>query len=107
MRSRRNAIIGAAAWWFASRWVRHQAARTVAVVPGVGDARGKGRGRVRAIGGALTLVGVLAVGFVLWRKLLGKPKGVETPPPSPPEPLRPAPAPVETAAETPPAPTAA
>lgn len=105
MRRRRNAILGGVAWWFASRWVRKRAARTVAAVPGVGDTGGKRRGPVRAIGGALTLVGVLAAGFLLWRKLLGKPKGVETPPS--PSPLRPAPAPVETPAETPPAPTAA
>ncbi len=68
MRQRRNAIIGALVWWFGTRWLRKRAARAVSALPGV---EGGGRGRSRAVLGALAGLGVLVGGLVAWRKLRG------------------------------------
>ena len=97
---------GRSRWWFVRRWVRkRQAARTVAVVrrrrrrQRHGPRPGQRRSWARSPSSACSRSDSCSGG-----SSCGKPKGVETPPPSPPEPLRPAPAPVETAAETPPEP---
>ena len=71
MRDRRNALLGALVWWFARRWLRKRAATAVGRLPGVATGGG---GRLRAVFGAMALVGALAGAFVLWRKLAGAPE---------------------------------
>jgi hypothetical protein len=68
MADRRSALFWAVAWWFARRWLRRRAAVTVAGITAGAAAR---RGRMRAVVGAILLVGVLAGAFVVWRKLAG------------------------------------
>ena len=71
MRDRKSALLGAVAWWFARRWLKRRAALAVAVVAAGASAR---RGRIKAVLGALALVGVLAGAFVVWRRLAGAPE---------------------------------
>ena len=71
MRDRKSALLGAVAWWFARRWLKRRAALAVAGVAAGASAR---RGRIKAVLGALALVGVLAGAFVVWRRLAGAPE---------------------------------
>jgi hypothetical protein len=58
----------AVAWWFGRRWLKRRAAIAVAGVASGAAAR---RGKLRAVVGALALVGALVTGFVVWRRLAG------------------------------------
>jgi len=69
VKHRRNAILWAIGWWIVRRQIRRRAAVAFADV-GASAAAATGRGRIRAVFGALALVGVLAAGFVVARKLL-------------------------------------
>ena len=71
MRDRKSALLGAVAWWFARRWLKRRAALAVAGVAAGASAR---RGRIKAVLGALALVGALAGAFVVWRRLAGAPE---------------------------------
>lgn len=68
MKHRRNAILWAIGWWIVRRQLRRRAAVAVAGVGATATARS---GRLRAVLGALLLVGLLAGGLVAARKLLG------------------------------------
>jgi len=67
VKHRRNAILWAIGWWIVRRQVRRRAAVAVA---GVGATATAQRGRIRAVLGAILLVGLLAAGLVAARKLL-------------------------------------
>ncbi|HEX3291618.1 MAG TPA: hypothetical protein VHR46_09520 [Gaiella sp.] len=89
MRDRKTALMWAVAWWFGRRWLRRRAALAVAGVASGAAAR---RGKLRAVAGALLLVGALATGFVVWRRLAGggepewvTPEPVAAPPPTIPD----------------------
>ena len=71
MRDRKTALLWAVAWFFGRRWLRRRAALAVAGVAAGASAR---RGRVKAVVGALALVGALAGAFVVWRRLAGAPQ---------------------------------
>ena len=84
MRDRKSALLWALAWWFGRRWVKRRAAVAVA---GVASGAAAQRGKLRAVLGALALVGVLVAGFVVWKRLAGGgepewvgPEAVEPPP---------------------------
>jgi hypothetical protein len=66
MRDRKTAVMWAMAWWFARRWARRRA--TVAAA-GIASAAASRRSRLRGLLAALALVGVLAGGFLVWRRL--------------------------------------
>jgi hypothetical protein len=85
MRDRKSALMWAVAWWFGRRWLRRRAAIAVAGVASGAAAR---RGKLRAVAGALLLVGALATGFVVWRRLAGggEPEWVGPEPVEPPGP---------------------
>jgi hypothetical protein len=68
MRDRKSALMWAVAWWFGRRWLKRRAALAVTGVASGAAAR---RGKFRAVAGALLLVGALATGFVVWRRLAG------------------------------------
>jgi hypothetical protein len=68
MRDRKSALMWAVAWWFGRRWLKRRAALAVAGVASGAAAR---RGKLRAVVGALVLVGAIATGFVVWRRLAG------------------------------------
>ena len=68
MKQRRNAILWAIGWWLVRRQIRRRAAVTVA---GVGATATAQRGRLRAVLGAVLLVGLRGAGLVAARKLLG------------------------------------
>jgi hypothetical protein len=70
VKSRRNAVLWAIGWWIVRRQIRRRAAAALADVS-AGASATASRGRVRAVLGAALLVGVLATGFVVARKLLG------------------------------------
>lgn len=92
MKHRRNAILWAIGWWLVRRQVRRRAAVALADVGASAAAR---RGRLRAVLGAVLLVGLLAAAFVAARKLLsnGEPfEALQVPdaplvPDFPPEPI--------------------
>jgi disulfide bond formation protein DsbB len=69
MRDRKTALLWAVAWFFGRRWLRRRAALAVAGVAAGASAR---RGRIRAVLGAVALVGALAGAFVVWRRLAGE-----------------------------------
>jgi len=81
MADRRSALMWAIAWWFARRWMRRRAAMAVAGLAAGAGATAK-RGRVRAVFGAVALVGVLAAAVVVWRRLAGQPQEPRQPPAS-------------------------
>ena len=68
MRDRKSALLWAVAWYFGRRWLKRRAAIAVAGVASGAAAR---RGKLRAVVGAIALVGALAAGFVVWRRLAG------------------------------------
>jgi len=68
MRDRKSALMWAVAWWFGRRWLKRRAAMAVA---GVATGAAARRGKIRAVLGGLALVGALAAGFVVWRRLAG------------------------------------
>ncbi|HEY7344301.1 MAG TPA: hypothetical protein VH620_01985 [Gaiella sp.] len=68
MRDRKSALLWAVAWFFGRRWLKRRAAIAVAGVASGAAAR---RGKLRAVVGAVALVGALAAGFVVWRRLAG------------------------------------
>jgi hypothetical protein len=68
VKHRRNAILWAIGWWIVRRQIRRRAAVAVA---GVGAGAAARRGRIRAVLGAVLLVGLIAGGLVAARKLLG------------------------------------
>ena len=76
MKHRRNAILWAIGWWIVRRQVRRRAAVAVA---GVGATAAAQRGRIRAVLGAVLLVGLLAAGLVAARKLLASGEPAEAP----------------------------
>ena len=80
MKSRRNAILWAIGWWLVRRQVRRRAVAAVAGVGATATATAQ-RGRVRSVLGAVLLVGLLATGFVVARKLLSGGEASETPSP--------------------------
>jgi hypothetical protein len=80
VKSRRNAVLWAIGWWIVRRQIRRRAAAALADVS-AGASATASRGRVRAVLGALLLVGVLATGLVVARKLLGD--GADEPDDSP------------------------
>jgi hypothetical protein len=69
MKHRRNAVLWAIGWWIVRRQVRRRASAALADV-GASASATASRGRVRAVLGAVLLVGVLAAGFVVVRRLL-------------------------------------
>ncbi len=71
MRDRKTALLWAVAWYFARMWLRRRAALAVAGVAAGASAR---RGRLTAVLAAVGLVGALAGGFVVWRRLAGAPQ---------------------------------
>ena len=71
MRDRKTALLGAVAWWVGVRWVKRRTALAVAGVAAGASAR---KGRIKAVLGALALVGALAGAFVVWRRLAGAPE---------------------------------
>jgi hypothetical protein len=75
VKNRRNAILWAIGWWIVRRQVRRRAAVAVA---GVGATASAQRGRIRAVLGAVLLVGLLAAGLVAARKLLASGEAGET-----------------------------
>ncbi len=77
MKHRRNAILWAIGWWLVRRQIRRRAAVALA---DVGASAAAGRGRFRAILGAILLVGVLAAGLVAARRLLSAGEAPEPPP---------------------------
>jgi hypothetical protein len=87
MRDRKSALLWAVAWFFGRRWLKRRAAIAVAGVASGAAAR---RGKLRAVVAALVLVGAVATGFVVWRRLAGggEPEWVGA------EPVAPAAAPV-------------
>ncbi|MCZ7587390.1 MAG: hypothetical protein M5U27_00710 [Gaiella sp.] len=80
MKSRRNALLWAIGWWLVRRQLRRRAAVAVAGVAAGTAAR---RGRLRAVLGALVLVGLLAAAFVAWRRLAARPGAPPTVEPLP------------------------
>jgi hypothetical protein len=68
MRDRKSALLWAVAWYFGRRWLKRRAAVAVA---GVATGAAARRGKLRAVLGAFALVGALAAGFVVWRRLAG------------------------------------
>jgi hypothetical protein len=68
MRDRKSALLWAVAWYFGRRWLKRRAAIAVAGVASGAAAR---RGKLRAVVGAIALVGALAAAFVVWRRLAG------------------------------------
>jgi thiol:disulfide interchange protein len=88
VKDHRNALLWALGWWLVRRQLKRRAAIAVA---GVATGAAAQRGRLRAVLGALALVGLLAAALVAWRKLSARP-GAPPPEPPPPEP------PAETAA---------
>jgi hypothetical protein len=69
VKHRRNAVLWAIGWWLVRRQIRRRAATALAEV-GAGASATASRGRVRAALGAVLLVGVLAAGFVVARRVL-------------------------------------
>jgi hypothetical protein len=96
MTDRKSALMWAIGWWFVRRWVRR---RTALAVAGVTAGASRRRGGLRAVVGALALVGVLAAAFVAWRRFAGgsDDDGWEPPPDEPLAPM-PDPAPEAVAA---------
>ena len=86
MKNRRNAVLWALGWWLVRRQLRRKAALAVADVTAGAAAR---RGRLRAVLGAVLLVGLLAAALVAARKLLSSPDEIEAPelPDAPTEPV--------------------
>jgi hypothetical protein len=72
MKDRRNAVLWAIGWWLFRRQLRRRAALAV------GDVAH--RSRLRAVLGAVVLVGLLAAALVAARKLLSGPDEIEAPP---------------------------
>ncbi len=68
MRDRRSALMWTVAWWVARRYLRRRAAMTVAGIVAGATPR---RSRLWGVLGAIGLVGALAGGFVVWRRLAG------------------------------------
>ncbi len=64
----RNAIIGAAVWWYLRRAVRQRSARAVATVTGAPETRGR---TLRTVVGGVLLVGLLAGALVALRRIVG------------------------------------
>jgi len=79
VKQRRNAILWAIGWWIVRRQVRRRAAVAVAPTPATAAAQ---RGRIRAVVGAVLLVGLLAAGLVAARKLLASSEPGEAPSPA-------------------------
>jgi hypothetical protein len=77
VKNRRNAVLWALGWWLVRRQLRRRAALAVADVTAGAAAR---RGRLRAVLGAVLLVGLLAAALVAARKLLAGPGEIEAPP---------------------------
>jgi hypothetical protein len=78
MKHRRNAILWAIGWWIVRRQIRMRAAGAVAGVGATATATAQ-RGRVRAVLGAVLLVGLLAAGLVAARTLLSSGEPSEAP----------------------------
>ena len=76
MKNRRNAVLWALGWWLVRRQLRRKAALAVADVTAGAVAR---RGRLRAVLGAVLLVGLLAAALIAARKLLSGPDEIEGP----------------------------
>ncbi len=72
MKQRRNTILWAIGWWIVRREIRRRASAAVADVGATAAAQ---RGRLRAVLGAVLLVGLLAAALVAARKLLARPGG--------------------------------
>ena len=70
MKNRRNTILWAIGWWLVRRQIRRRAALVVADVSAGAAAQ---RGRLRAVLGAVLLVGLLAAALFAARKLLSGP----------------------------------
>jgi uncharacterized iron-regulated membrane protein len=94
----------AIAWWFARRWMRRRASHAIEGVTGGVAAR---RGRIGAVLGSVALVGVLAAGFVVWRKKSGKADDADYPSPARARPPEPTPFPAQPPRDAPPPPAAA
>ena len=92
MKNQRNAVLWALGWWLVRRQLKRRAAAAVA---GVATGAAAQRGRLRAVLGALAVVGLLAAALVAWRKLAPRPAA---PPPEPPPPPEPEPLPEPAAA---------
>ena len=76
-------MLWAIGWWIVRREVRRRASNAAANVASGAAAR---RGRLRAVFGALLLVGVVAGGLVTWRRLAAgsdEPERLPTEPPVP------------------------
>lgn len=71
MKNQRNAIVWAIVSWLVRRWVRQRAARVAGVAGGAARP-----GRARSVLGAVALVGILAGGFLAWRRWSAQPKSV-------------------------------
>jgi hypothetical protein len=86
VKHRRNAILWAIGWWIVRRQIRRRAAVAFA---DVGASAAAQRGRLRAVLGAVLLVGLLAAAFVAARKLLSGEEPLEAPtlPDAPTEPI--------------------
>jgi predicted secreted protein len=65
---RKAALMWAVGWWFTRRYLRRRAAHAVSGVAAKAPSRPSG---LRAVVGALTLVGVLAGAFIAWRRFAG------------------------------------
>ena len=76
MKNRRNAVLWALGWWLVRRQLRRKAALAVADVTAGAAAR---RGRLRAVLGAVLLVGLLAAALIAARKLLSGPDEIGGP----------------------------
>ncbi len=74
MKQRRNTILWAIGWWIVRRQVRRRAAVAFADVGAAAQ-----RGRLRAVLGAVVLVGLLAAAFVAARRLRSGEKPPATP----------------------------
>lgn len=72
MKQRRNAVLWAIGWWIVRRQIRRRATVAFADVGASASSAARG-GRLRTVLGAIALVGVLAAGFVVARKLLAGP----------------------------------
>jgi len=79
-------MLWAIGWWIVRREVRRRASNAAASVATGATA---GRGRLRAVFGALLLVGVVAGGLVTWRRLAAGSDEFEPLPSAPPAPAGP------------------
>jgi predicted lipid-binding transport protein (Tim44 family) len=79
-------MLWAIGWWIVRREVRRRASHAASNVASGAASR---RGRLRAVFGALLLVGVIAGGLVTWRRLAAGSDKPEPPASAPPAPAGP------------------